>query len=403
MPTATMTTITPILKEVYGSMIENQTNEEVVALSRIERTSEGLVDNPGGKYVTFPIRVRRNSGIGGRLEAEALPLPGNQGYATVQVGLKSDYGVIKLTGQMMRLAVTNTQAFTNAADREMSGLKDDLVRDCNRKVYGNGTGLLASVTADGANAVTVDNISYLELGMVIDLLTRSNGAVIATNRTITNIVATTFPAGTVTYDGADVLAAVTDGIYRQGVFTGGVSREINGFANIVSATGTLHNLSAAAEPKWASQTLGNGGINRALSESLMIQMCDNIRFVSGQKTTVIFESLGVRRSYFNLLTQQRRYTDTKTYAGGMQGLPFNYGTEIPVVEDVDAPVNKMWFINEPELSVLQAEPWTWADDDGAILARTPGFDTYDAYMYKYWELATRQRNAHGLLFDITEG
>lgn len=404
MATATMTTIDPILKEVYGPRIENQTNEEVVALKRIEQTSEGLVDSPGGKYCDFPLRVTRNSGIGSRLENEALPAAGNQGYAVVKVGLKYDYGVVRLTGQMMRLATTNKQAFANAADREMEGLKNDIVKDQNRKVYGDSTGLLAVVSADGVNTVTVTNAQYLEVGMQIDILTISTGAVKAADRTITAIVPTTAPAATVTYSGADVTAvATTDGIYRMNSFASGTSREINGFGNIVAASGTLHQLSTASQARWASSVLANGGTPRALSEGLMIQMCDTIRQVSGQKVSAIFTSLGVRRAYFNLLTQQRRYIDTKSFAGGMQGLPFNYGTEIPLVEDVDAPPNKMWFICEKEMAILKAEDWTWADDDGAVFSRVSGYDAYDAFIYKYWELATRQRNAHGLLSDITEG
>jgi hypothetical protein len=398
MATATMTTIDPILKEVYGPRIESQTNEEVVALKRIESTSDNLVDDPGGKYVNFPIRVTRNNGVGARGENEALPAAGNQGYATVKVGLKYLYGVVRLTGQMMRLAQSNKQAFANAADREMEGLKDDLVKDMNRQVYGDATGLLASVVSDGANIVNVDNTQYLEVGMQIDILVRATGVVVASDRTITAISGLA-----VTYSGADVVGANTQGLYRQGTFASATSREINGFANIISASATLHQLTVAAQPKWASSVLANGGTNRALSEGLMIQMADTIRAASGKKPSAIFNSLGVRRSYFNLLTQQRRFTETKSYEGGFQGLPFNYGTEIPVVEDVDAPPSKMWFVNEDSFKKLKAEDWTWADDDGSIFSRVSGYDAYDAFCYKYMELACSQRNANGLLSDITEG
>lgn len=73
---------------------------------------------------------------------------------------------------------------------------------------GNKT-LLATVTADGANTVTVDDISRLRVGDVIDIITRADGTVIADARTITGITS----AGVVTYSGANVTASAADSIY----------------------------------------------------------------------------------------------------------------------------------------------------------------------------------------------
>lgn len=396
---ATMTTVDAILKEVYGPRIEDQLQNEMTAWKRIERSSDGVVETVGGKYVDFPIRVRRNHGIGSRLENELLPTAGQQGYAEVHVPLRYQYGRCRLTGQVMQLAEKNYQAFASAMDREMEGLKDDVLKDQNRQIYGDGTGLLASITADGVNTVTVANSQYLELGMIIDIRNRTTGAVVAVNREITAINTTT---GVVTYSGTDVAAAATDGLYREGNFATGVSREISGFGTIISATTILHSLNPATEPKWAAIVKGNGGVNRALSEGLMIETCDDVR-KNGGKTSAIFTSLGVRRAYFNLLTQQRRYTDTKSYAGGFQGLPFNYGTEVPVVEDVDAPPNKMYFVQEDALKIYRSKEWHWADEDGSVLKWVHDYDAWEGLLRQYSEIGTDRRNAHAALNDITEG
>ncbi len=135
----------------------------------------------------------------------------------------------------------------------------------------------------------------------------------------------------------------------------------------------------------------------------MIQTCDGIRTKGGGKPTVIFENLGVRRAYFNLLTQQRRYTDTKSYAGGFQGLPFNYGTEIPVVEDVDARPNRMTFLDEDKIKIYRAKAWHWMDKDGTILKWVQDFDAWQGLLRQYWEMGTAQRNSHGELRDLIEG
>lgn len=392
--TATMTTVDAILKEVYAPRIENQQQDETVTIKRLERTSDGVIETVGGKYVNFPIRVGRNNGISYRNENEQLAPAGRQSYAEVTVPLRYGYGRVRATGQLMDLAETSYQAFASGLDGEMDGLKDDLVKDSNRIAQGDGTGLMATITDTAVSAThTVDNAQYLEINMRVDILTKSNGATVSLALTITDIV-----GNTVTFS-ASFTGAATQGVYRQGNF----GREPSGFAAIVSDTTALHGLNPATQRKWAATVEANGGVNRPLSESLMILVCDKIRTASGKKPTVIFTGLGVRRAYFNLLTQQRRYTDTKEYAGGFQGLPFNYGTEIPVVEDTDGPPNRMRFIHEPSIKIYRLKPWAWQDKDGSIFKWVTDFDAWEALIKQYWEIGTSQRNAHGELRDITEG
>lgn len=396
---ATMATVDALLKEVYAPRMEDQLQSETTTLKRIERTSDGVVETVGGKYVDFPIRVKRNHGIGSRRENEQLPAAGQQGYAEVHVPLQYQYGRVRFTGQVMQLAEKNYQSFANAMDEEMDGLKESVVKDYQRQMYGDSSGLLASVTADGANTVTVDNVQYLEVGMVIDIRTRANGAAVAVNRNITAINTAT---KVVTYDGADVAATANEGLYREGNYASGTKREVSGFDIIVDDTLALHGLDPAVESKWKAIVKGNAGVNRALSEGLMIETCDDVR-KNGGKTSVIFTSLGVRRAYFNLLTQQRRYNDTKEFAGGFRGLAFNYGTEVPVVEDVDARPNRMYFIDESAIKLYRNREWHWMDEDGNVLKWVHDYDAFEAVLRQYSEVGTGRRNAHAVLKDITEG
>ena len=139
---------------------------------------------------------------------------------------------------------------------------------------------------------------------------------------------------TVTIDGTAVAVAVGDIIVR----TGSVNREWSGFGAIFK-TGTFQNVDPTIEPSWSPVIDANGGTNRPLSEGLMILMNDNIR-ASGGKVTAMFSNLGVRRAYFNLLSQQRRYTNTTKFEGGFSGLAFTTDQgDIPFVVDIDAPKN----------------------------------------------------------------
>lgn len=397
--TASLTTVAALLKEVYGPRVENQEQDETVTIKRIERTSDGVTERAGGKYVDFPIKVKRNQGISYRQEWEALAPAGKQGYSEVHVPLYYGYGRVKFSTQMMELADSNFQAFADAMDEEMDGLKDDIVKDSNRIALGDGTGLLASVATDmgaAGNSFVVDDTKWLEVDQPVDILVISTGAALATNRTITAINEST---KTITVDGATFTATNPEhGLYRPGNFANGTQREPTGFDAIISDTTSLHGLSPSTEPKWASTVTTSVG---ALSEGVMITLMDKIR-KKGGKPSVILTSLGCRREYFYLLSQQRRFNDPKEYEGGLVGLAFNYGSrEIPVVEEVDHVEGEMEFIEESKVKIYRTKPWHWSEEDGNVLKWVQGYDGWEAYMRQYWEMGTSRRNAHGRLTGIT--
>ena len=89
---------------------------------------------------------------------------------------------------------------------------------------GNQSTLLASVTADGANTVTVNDVSKITVGSVIDIVTRATGVVVAAARTVTSLTS----AGVLTYSGADVAATVNEGIYPTGGWAPTGASNING-------------------------------------------------------------------------------------------------------------------------------------------------------------------------------
>lgn len=395
-----LASITPYLKEVYTGKIRRQLNDDITTLKRITRSDAGISTNHEGKYVTFPVHVRRNSGIGSRLEAEALPNPGQQGYASAQLNLKSAYGAIELTGQAIDMADSDPKAFAKSVDEEMERLRVDLKKDMNRQVYGDGTGAIGTVSAagTGVNTVSVADARLFQIGAVVDLVTLPS-TVVASARTVTAVDITN---KTVTLSGATFNAAIGQIIVRQG----SLNREITGFNSIVRNTGVLYGINPATEPEWTAEVDSTGGTNRALSEGLMITMADRVR-TRGGKTTVIFQSLGVRRAYFNLLSQMRTIVNDTKFEGGFTGLAFTTDAgEIPVVADVDAPLGTQWFINEDALTWYRHAEWDWLDRDGAMWSRKRDnngvYEVWQAWMVERHELGTDRRNTHGKITDITE-
>lgn len=403
---ANLNTISPILKEVYRGRVREQLNEEIVALKRMTRSSAGVTSEVGGKYVTFPIQTRRNNGVGSRFESEALPAAGEQGTAAARVGLKFAYGGIQLTGQAIALSDSDPKSFAKALDVEIEGLKNDLKKDMNRQIYGTGNGAIGVVrtTQAAATVITVRDARLFQIGMLVDIQT--GVTVNVTGRTV-NAISLVAGANTVTISGANVATTLGDIIVRRGSgIAAGGTRELTGLAAIISNTGSLYNIDPATEPEWSAEVDANGGTGRALSEGLMTQLVDRIR-TRGGKTTLILQSLGVRRAYFNLLSQTRQTVNTTTFTGGFSGLAFTTDAgEIPVVADVDAPLNSQWFINEDSFTFYRDKEWDFLDRDGSMWKQvrdnTGDFDAYYARMVEYHELGCDRRNSNGLLTDITE-
>jgi hypothetical protein len=404
---ATIASVTPYLKEVYRGKIVDQLNNEIVALKRITRSSAGVTNEHGGKYVTFPVHTRRNSGIGSRLESEPLPVPGQQGHAAARVGLKYAYGGITITGPTIALSETDTRAFAKAISTEVDGLKNDVKKDMNRQVYGTGNGAIGTVLTlqASANTAILVDAKLFQLGMVVDIVTLPATAAV-TNRTVTAINLST---NTITLSGAAFATAVGQIIVRQGSGPDSVAgnRELTGLAAIVG-TGDLYNIQVAQEPEWTSEIDANGGTNRALSEGLMTLMVDRIR-TRGGTTSLILQSLGVRRSYANLLTQTKSVVNTVEFTGGFKGLAFvtdGENGEIPVIADVDAPKNKQWFIEESSLTLFRDKDWDWLDRDGSMWKQVRDangdYDAYYARLVEYHELGCDRRNTNGRIDDITE-
>lgn len=400
---ATLATVSALTKEIYEGPLREQLFNEVTTLKRVQRSSEGITNEVGGKYVTFPVHVQRNQGIGARLEMEALPTPGNQGTKAARVGLRYQYGAVRLSGQSMALAKTNTQAFVSTLDLEMNGLKTDLGVDLNRQVYGNGTGTLTTIATGGTlNTFVVNHVYWLtsQVGAVVDVYDSTGTTQKASGRTITGINEST---PSITLSGAALTLVAGDIVVRTGSIGAAdltTQREWTGLGAIVSSIGTLYNLS---DPTWTANILSNGGTPRALSEGLMTLAVDTARRRGGS-VSALFSNLGVRRAYANLLMQQRRYTNTQEFKGGFSGLAFTTDTgDIPMVTDTYCPPGLIYGLTEKELKWYRESDWSFMDRDGSMWQRVIGYDAYDATIYQYSELGTHRRNAHFVLTDLIEG
>lgn len=78
------------------------------------------------------------------------------------------------------------------------------------------------------------------------------------------------------------------------------------------------------------------------------------------------------------------------------------GGAIPVMDDLDCPDGRMFFLNTSSMKMADIIGSEWADMDGAQFTRVTDKDAIEGYIRSYWNLITVQRNCNGLLEDLND-
>lgn len=400
---ADLTTVAPLLKEVWLPTMNSAFNEEIIGLSRIER-SGGIRHDISGRYTVVPVRINRHQGIGARPERGILPLPGQRKYVGARVEVGAHYAIADVTSHMIALADGDPKSFANMFDEEFSGLRDDARKDFARQVYGTGgfgMSTVADITAGGANEVEVDRIQYLEEEMLVDFVDPGTETVNAAGVEIVGV----------TESGKLIEVDDTTGIADGDVLVraGSWGREITGFDQLIHDTDPVQNIDPADVRRWASVVDDNGGTGRAWNEVTQKAIIDKIRRRGGKIPSAMFTGFGVERAVFSDLSQTREFNDTITFGHGFSALPFHYGAEvIPMVSDPDFPeeedaaTGKIHMVSEGDVDFYQEERgWHFADETGSIfIAKTDRSDAWEYRMRFFGQLGVRQRNSHGTYADI---
>lgn len=397
---ATLTTVSNILKDLYLPPIQDQLQNEVLLLNRLETRSQELV----GNQAVVPLHVGRSAAIGGRAEGGALPATDYQRYAKAVYDLKYLYGRIGVTGPSMAKTASEAGAFVRVLEGEINGMRMDLKKDLARQVYGSGNALIAQCgTTTTSNDVVLGSAEaiqkgWLSVGMIIDIGTTASEATIADGVSITAVNAAT---PTITISGSTVSTTSSHYVSRKDSRSGTTSYEIDGIKKIVASSATSFggiNPATAGNEYWDNLRMTNSGTARPLTLDLLQQAWGLVRINSGE-TSLMVTSFGVQRAFYNLLQSQVRYVEPTRLAGGFEALEF---MGKPLVADIDAPWGEVYFLSEDHLKVFAPNDWHFLEEDGSVLKYVSGYDKWEAVLAKYMNLGATRRNVQLLLDDITD-
>ena len=413
---ATLSNMDAILKDDYKEYWE-QFNQTCFILAQLDPQSDTIQ----GRRATHAIHTGRSGAVGARRDGVTLPTAARQRHTTVQVPLRYVYGRIELSLPLINQASGGSASFVDSMENEMSGIRNDGGRDVCRQAWGTSNGVVAqcgttssSTTVQLATTTTAAQMSHLFVGRRIDIGTVASPTTIADSVSIT---AVSTSSKTITISGSAVTTSSSHYVFIEDAGgasdnTGNVDdgqSELTGLQTIVDDSGTLHTVNPSTYPIWVAQEYGNSGTNRALAETMVTQAIMQNTVESGETVDVLISNIGVGIVAQQILAAYNRNVDTVEFKGGFKGLKWSTpgvggsgSRDVGWFVDFDCPANSIYGINTGRLRLYQDAPWTWMDNDGAVLSRVQNYPAFEATLYTSMELACVQRNAHFKITDLTE-
>ncbi len=396
----TLSTADNALKQVYLGVVSNQLNTNInPLLARINQTTSDVWGKEIRKLAPYGI----NGGIGAGSEDGPLPSSASNNYAQFVLSLKNLYGKIELSDKAIRASENSTGAFVNLLNDEMEGLIKSSAFNFGRMLYGDGTGLLAKITAATTSSVTVDNVTNLIEGMVVDIVD-ANGESLKTGVRIKSINRLSKTINLFTNSlNADDFKTEGDGVKTYYlVIQGSYGKEITGLGEIFKTSGSLYGLDRATF-SWLIPNMVDVSKDSAptdISDVTMQKAIDELDEISNSQVDFIVCSAGVKRNYQNYMSSFRSNINIMQLDGGYTALSYN---GIPLLSDRFVPANTMYLLNTKEFNLHQLCDWKWLEsEDGRVIKQTPDKPTYQATLVKYADIICNKPSGQAKITGIKE-
>lgn len=381
----TLTSAESALKNVYLGVVANQLNvRSNPLLAKIKMSSKDVWGKEIRKLAPFGI----NGGVGAGSETASLPKSSGNSYVQFTAELKNLYGKIELSDKAIRASANNLGAFVNLLSDEMEGLVKASAFNLGRMLYGDGSGLLATVSSASGQTVTCDKVNNLIEGMLVDVYTGESVNAKQLKITYVDRVNKTF-----NYEGTATIKT-GDKVYCQG----SKGYEITGLGKIFDTTNTtLYGVSVTDYP-WLKPYVSAPSSNQDISDTLIQEAIDELEFNHDSQINYIATTAEIRRAYQQYLSACKRNIDVMDLEGGFKTISHN---GIPVVADRFVDSGKMFLLNTNDFTLHQLCDWKWLEgENGRILRQNADQPAYSATLVKYAELICDKPCGQALLTKI---
>ena len=375
-----LTTIQEALKEYYLPVWNNQLGIEPTAfLSRIKKvpvTSDKIV-------ASAPIGLSGGFGFGA--EGQNTPASGNQRFARFMTDTKDMYVNVEISQKAMSLT-GSSGSMADALKTEIDAAYATAKWNVGRSLFGNGTGILATIKTANSSAnkvVIVDDVTTIKEGLTVDVYNASKTKTGGGYR-VDAVSRTKNSSGyyEVTLDTA-ITTADNGFITVQNSY----NREIDGLGVIFDDTITsIYGLSKSANPYLkpiahdANNLISDSVLTRALRES------DRDK---GAKVDMIMMGDDAYDSYLDYLRTNNIRVEERTgdLEGGFKSVKFLHsGRTVDIVNEEFVPAKEAWGIDTSVMELHQTD-WSFADrNTGGIFTLLENQSVYRALLFNYGNL-----------------
>jgi len=387
----TLTTADKALKTVYLGVIGNQLNVGAnPLLTKIKQTTNNVYGNEIVKATSYGL----TSGVSAGAEDAQLPASYGKKYVQLKSTLKNLYGTIEITDKAIRCSQNSAGAFVNILNDEMENLIKSSAFNLSRMLYGDGSGILATVSEDNEETDTVfklDTVKNLAVNMGVRFV-NPTGTEYTSYRD--------FLINSINKADKEIIASYNADINFKGyklATVNGLNKEITGLGAIFGDGATLYGVNKSQNP-WIRPYVKSGV--GELSEIVMQNAIDEIMETSGVDIDFIACSAGVRRAYQECMNTYKKNIDVMNLQGGFKALTYN---GIPLVTDRFVEDGTMYLLSTKEFELCQLGDWEWIEgNDGKIIKQKDNYPVYTATLVKYAELMCNRPNSQAKLSGITE-
>ncbi len=415
---ASLTTLSAVMKQFYLGPLQDQLNNEIMAFDLFQKEKVDWV----GKECIIPVRTARNTQVAFSATA-ALPVAGQQTYASLTVAAKYLYGRMAIEGPAIAQAKASVGSFINGLQVELDGAMETVKNSCDQALFTGGgcVGFLNERAAKGAN-------TNFEFTGNIELVPETAGAKVAGLLVRLDTYATAvvtmyrdagakqhikFDAGVDTTDvdgsGTTALAGTAHAVIipqvaeSMGIY-GNLAEKTHFGADRSDASAVPTNVVLQSIIRTAN--LAGTGTFVDLSTGRMQALLDDIATDSGATPDCMIAHYVFRQQYVGQLsftsTATTATSRTKSVDGGdagfdMGSLSFN---NIPLKVSRHCGKGLLIFLNTKSWSLVQIEDPNLADLDGNVLSRVSGSDSYEAYVRYYYNLVCKQPNRNAILVGL---
>lgn len=367
------------------------------------RLKENNRFTPSGEGAFFAVRIDGNESGGGwrAPEDNTLPTGGNERTKQARVTPKKYYHVVTFSGLAEAVskrggedafAAGITDAISQAVKRAGANFETTFLRS-------DGTGRLTNVNGvhNAATTITVDDARTFRSGQVVVFLNNATGI---TQAGPVQVQSRSVSANTITVSAAVTLAD-NDGVYIANEQSGTappVDVTMLGLPALVSATGSIYNISRTSFPILQSQVIN--AASTALDESMLRRLRKRLMIETAVESLGGFAMISNHDQYdryTEIALPFRRFNDMTLELGARQELTTFEGR--PWLVTWAALPDQVFFLNLDAIERGVIRPLSI--DERVNMTWIPGQDAFTVLMKAYKETVGRYLNQSAKITNLT--